>query len=261
MKVPEPGHTRFDLRWRLGGVPVRINPLFWLAAALLGLKYYLDPEAGGPGYFLFWMAAALLSVLAHQFGQVLAGRLFGLRGEVVLFGLGGRTLGIDDLPRRRQRVLVLLAGPLVNGLIVAAVLGLTYTPFPTVFLDWGWAPAIATGAAILVRINLYWALLNLVPLWPLDGGRSACAIGEGLLGRRGLGAALGLSLILAGGLGVWVTLEMSREISRHEQSPFDQRYVLHLTEFTILLLFCFLLWMLSFRALWPAEPDNKEPTP
>ena len=111
MNVPEPSQSRYDLAWRMCGVPVRITPLFWAASVLLGLRYYLDPEKGSLGYFAFWMAAVLASVLAHQFGQVLVGRLFGMRGEVVLFGLGGRTLGLAGLQRRWQRVVVLLAGP------------------------------------------------------------------------------------------------------------------------------------------------------
>ena len=197
MNVPEPSETGFDLRWRMCSVPVRINPLFWASAVLLGLRYYLDPEAGGLGYFLFWMAAVLASVLAHQFGQVMVGRLFGMRGEVVLFGLGGRTLGLAGLQRRWQRVLVLLAGPVANALIAAAVTALTLAPFPAALHKWGWASFIGNGAAIVVRINVFWAVLNLLPLWPLDGGQIVCEVGEGLLGRRGLVTALVLSLAVA----------------------------------------------------------------
>src|SRR5271165_6907136 len=128
MKHLESRQNRFDLHCRLAGVPVRVTPLFWLSSAILGIRYYADPEGGSLGYFLFWMMAVLASVLLHEMGHVVACRLFGVRPEVVLSGLGGVTLGIEELKRRSQRLVILLAGPAMGFLVVAGIWGLTFIP-------------------------------------------------------------------------------------------------------------------------------------
>ncbi len=251
MKVPEPRQNRFNLRFRLGGVPVRITPLFWVSSAILGVLYYATPDTGSLGWFLLWMAAVLVSVLAHELGHVLLGRLFGVRGQVVLYGLGGLTLGVDDLPRRWQRIAVLLGGPLVNFLVVAVVWGLPFLPAvanPNV------AIAIGLVAKWVLQINLYWALLNLVPLWPLDGGRLTVEIGEGLLGPRGVTIALVVCLVFSGLLAV----EAATLIAAQLDDRFNPFYVLRLMHFCVLMLFCFLFWMRSFRALWPEGQQPPE---
>jgi Zn-dependent protease len=92
-------------------------------------------------------------------------------------------------------------------------------------------------------------LLNLLPLWPLDGGRVAVDLGEGLLGTRGKIAALILSVLTAGLLAVWVMLELSVRL----EYRFDPRYALYLEQFGVLLMYCFLLWLRSFKELWPEQ--------
>ena len=165
--------------------PIRVTPLFWFSSPRFGPRYYAYPEQGSLGYFLFWMVAVFVSVLLHEAGHIFVGRLFGMHSEVVLSALGGTTLGFHALLRRWQRLVVLLAGPAIQFHVVAAIWGITYIPFPQIFWDWGWETWIANGLAILFWINFYWALLNVVPLLPLDGGRMACEIGEAILGRRG----------------------------------------------------------------------------
>jgi hypothetical protein len=249
MKGLEPRPTAFDLRLRLFGVSIRIHPLFWVASALLGIGVYADPQTGGLGCFAFWMAAVLVSLLLHELGHVGVGRLLGMRGEVVLYSLGGLTLGIDTLPRRRQRLAVLVAGPLVGFLILGAVWGITWLPFPDSLREPRWQTTIATALAIVVWINLYWSLLNLWPLWPLDGGRMVCEIGEGLFGRRGRIAGLILCLVGAGLLAVWVMVQMAWLL----QFTYDPRYILFMEQWAVLLLFSFLFWVHTFRALWTEE--------
>jgi stage IV sporulation protein FB len=250
MNVAEPRRTRFDLRWKLLGTPFRATPLFWAAVAVLGIRYYADPEAGSFGYFVFWMVAAVSAVLLHDLGQILVGRFFAMRGDVVLYGLGSLTMGADTLSRRWQRVVVLLSGSLIQFVFVAVIWGLTWAPYPALL---GSAPlrySIGNGTAILLRAHFYWGLLNLLPIWPLDGGRIACEIGDGLFGRRGIWAALGLSLVTCAAVAIFVTLQLSVRLDFR----FDPRYLLYLEEFTVLLLFCFLFWTRGFQALWQSRP-------
>jgi Zn-dependent protease len=245
--VPEPRPTRWDLRWRLGGTEFRVHPLFWVSAALLGVRFYHDPEGGGVGVFCFWMAAAFVCLLLHEIGHAAAARLFGARGRVVLSGLGGRTLGLGELGRWR-RVAVLLAGPLTSLLFCGLLWAVTFVPFPEALRERGWGPAVANGLFILLWGNAAWAVLNLLPLWPFDGGRLACEAAEGLLGRRGPSLALLLSVVVTGVLTLWV-LAWAR---LHLIDRYDPRYPLYLGYSAILLLYCFALWLSSFRALWYA---------
>ena len=171
-----------------------------------------------------------------------------MRGGIVLYGLGSLITGVDSLPRCWQRALVLLAGPLVQLLLVAGIWGLTdLIPFPAPLIEWGWQTPVATGLAILGRIALGWGLLNLLPLWPLAGGRIASDVGESLWGIRGRVAAVILSLGVTTVLSVWVVFEMGWHLNQR----YDPRYLLYLEESGVLLLFCFLLWLRSFRILWP----------
>ncbi len=254
-RLAAPRSTRFDLCWRGGGVPFRITPLFWFSCALLGLRYYADPDGGSLGYLLFWMVAACASVLLHELGHLLVGRLFGMQAEIILYALGGMTTGVEVLSRRWQRLLVLLAGPALQLLFVSLLWGITWFPFPPVFRDWGWQAPIANGLFILFWINLCWALLNLMPLWPLDGGRLACEIGEAIFGRKGQSIALSLSIVCAGLLAVAATLQLSRRLS----FPYDPRYLLYLTEYCISILYLFLLWLRNFSELWNVNKNRKAP--
>ena len=102
--------TRFDLNFRVGDIPVRVHPFFWLSTVLLGL----DPKLPGIDkltYLLVWAAVLFVSILVHELGHVLMGRTFGARGHILLTGFCGLAIGSSELPERWQRNAVFLAGP------------------------------------------------------------------------------------------------------------------------------------------------------
>lgn len=238
----------YELRGELLRVPLRVQPLFWLSAALLGVRYLSDPEAGSLGYFAFWMVSVLLSLLLRGLGQACVGKLFRMRGEILFDGLGSHIQGLESLPRPWQRVLVLLSGPLVQFLLVAGVLGfMAVVPYPEWLTSENSKETIATAARIVLQLNLVWGLLTLLPIWPLDGGRAAVAIGEAILGSRGRTFVLVLSLLTIASLSILVV----RDMSLYLKLRYDPRYLLHLTEGNIRLIFCFVLWLGTFRAVWP----------
>jgi Zn-dependent protease len=231
------------------GTEVRVHPLFWVSSALVGVIYYQDPEHGGVEVFVFWMVAVFVSILLHEFGHAFAARLFGVRGRIVLSALGGRWLGLEDLTKCWQRLAVCIAGPVTSFLVFGVLWAIPWIPFPPFLKERGLAAPLVTGMWILMWGNLYWGLLNLLPLWPLDGGQIAREIAAKLLGARGLPLATLLSVVTAGLLTIWVLLEMRvRLIDR-----FDPRYPLHLMYFGILLLYCFAYWTVGFRAFWSEE--------
>lgn len=180
----EPGHTRFDLRFSVAGIPVRVHPLFWLMALFFG---------GFSGDFLallIWVAVVFVSIVVHELGHALTMRFFGQPARVVLYlggGLAipdswGSALGLTT----NEHILTLLAGPgagfLFGGLVLGAVLlaggsvgvGLLYgfVPFPVASLPFG--GGLLDGiVGTIVWVNIFWGFINLVPAFPLDGGQVA----------------------------------------------------------------------------------------
>jgi stage IV sporulation protein FB len=248
MQLAEPRSSRWDLRGRLCGAELRIRPIFWASCVLLGVIFYQDPEFGGVAMFGLWIAAVLISVLAHELCHILAARMLGVRPRIVMGGLGGQVYGLEEMKRRR-RVLVLGAGALGNILLAGIFWALAdpeWNPLPIARLGREGALLLIHGVEMMMGINAAWAFLNLLPLWPLDGGRIAVEIGEALFGRRGQMLALLLSLTMCLFLGFSAVFPVRAILA----NPFDNRYLLRLSFVAIQLLYCYVLWLLAFRALW-----------
>jgi Zn-dependent protease len=197
----EPNRTAWDLRWRMFGVDVRIHPMFWLLTAFLGFNACTsDPILPGGGMMdlTVWIFACLSSILLHEFGHVWMSQLFGHRRHIVLYSFGGLAIGTREETYRWQRIAVSLAGPGIQLLLCAvlwgAVTGANHRFRP-------WMDRARTPDELLLnmlwQINFYWALLNLAPIWPLDGGKVTRELAEAVLGQRGAIAALWLSLIFS----------------------------------------------------------------
>lgn len=254
MLLPEPQRSRWELHGRLFGADLRIRPLFWVSCLLWGAPYYQDPEYGGMGPFGFWIAAVLISLLAHETAHVFVARLFGVRPRIVLSGLGGQVYGLDELPRWR-RVLVLLGGVLGNLLILGILwLAMELTRLPVEQIGKEWSNFIANAMKMTMMINALWCLLNVLPLWPLDGGRVALEMGEALLGRRGQTLALLLSLLVCLLMTLWVAQWARRSLT----DRFDPHYLIYLIFFGIMALYCYVFWLVTFRALWGDSPPLDE---
>ena len=112
----------------------------------------------------------------HEFGHVIAAKRTGCQiREVIMWPMGGLTLG--ERPSRWHRELVIAgAAPLVNLLLA-----------PAIFLFWYWFGYYKGGDISQMLWSVGWAnigilLFNLLPIWPMDGGRIAQAAMEGQLG-------------------------------------------------------------------------------
>lgn len=144
----------------LFGTPVRVEPTFFLVAAYLALSQR-ELEL-----MLAWVVVMFIGILVHELGHAMAYRAYGSGAAIVLWGFGGLTIGKAGLGPR-QHVIVSLAGPL-SGLLL---LGL-----PAWYLDQGDAVRDPTWDAVLgmvVFVNVFWSIINLLPMLPLDGGNIA----------------------------------------------------------------------------------------
>jgi Zn-dependent protease len=202
--LAEPAPTPYDLHFRLFGVSVRVHPLFWLVSVLLGWNAYARP-GGSLGFLAVWVVSVFLSVLLHEFGHVLVGWLFGSKGQIVLYSFGGLAIGSNNLYPRWQRILVLLAGPGIQFLFWGLIaLFLSVNPD---FEDLRHSPQEAHKylywfVNFLWQINLFWPILNLLPVFPLDGGQITREICEAISPQGGVSFSLGLSMVVAGFLGI-----------------------------------------------------------
>lgn len=203
-------------RFSLGRIPVEVHPSHLFVSGLIAATYrlekpestveaarwpysaLLDPSASQlstqVAFIAIWMGIVFISVLVHELGHAVVSRAFGYRPSIHLVWLGGQTNpnAGETIPWHRD-VLLTLAGPLfglafgVLSLVAASILG-PEREVAYYVLDLAW------------KANLFWALLNLVPIVPLDGGRILNAILVRGFGRKGFitGQLIALLIAVAG---------------------------------------------------------------
>jgi membrane-associated protease RseP (regulator of RpoE activity) len=120
----------------------------------------------GIEFLLLWVACGFFSILLHELGHALFIRWFGSPSAIVLTGFGGYAE--NPYPPRSpwKRLLISLAGPGSQLMLVGILYGtaeLTGWPGQSVYLRWTFT--------FLLWMNLFWAIINLLPIYPLDGGR------------------------------------------------------------------------------------------
>jgi Zn-dependent protease len=159
------------IRFRIFGIPVEIQPWFWLILALLGSSF---GQRGGNlnealSVALFVIAGAI-SILVHELGHALAGKYFKAQPIVVLHSFGGVAVFPYAQFTRMQSFLVTAAGPAIQILLGLFALG-AYIYFIEHFTE-----AFAGFVRDLWLVSLFWAILNLIPVHPLDGGQMLAAM-------------------------------------------------------------------------------------
>ncbi len=202
----EPTPTPYDLNFYVGQTPVRVHPFFWLGTVILGWDF-TKQENGltGLGFLLLWVACVFISILLHELGHVWMGRAFGARGYIVLWVMGGLAIGSKSNEQARwQRVLVSAAGPGIQFVLFGIVWAVLRWGLPELLgrIDLDWYLRIAMFLFMLKMINLFWPLLNLLPIWPLDGGQISRELCEATSRRNGVLTSLYLSAALSGLLAI-----------------------------------------------------------
>ena len=184
--------------WKIGrvaGIDIAIHPS-WLVIAFLVTyslaEFQLPDEFAGwstPAYWIVAAVTALLffaSVLAHELSHAVVARRFGLKVDgITLFIFGGATSIDSDSRTPREEALIAVAGPAMSILIGVVLLGLAFVVAQAQLSAlFGW----------LGFINLLLGIFNLVPGFPMDGGRVLRAILWKLRGDR-LGATRNAALV------------------------------------------------------------------
>lgn len=217
MFLNEQRETPFDLKFRLFGTHIRVSPWFWLVAVFINFEL---ASIAGIEVLLLFVLCVFVSILLHEFGHIWMGRLFGSQGYIVLQSLFGLAIGAKSNSQPRwQRIAISLAGPGIQIVFAAIVLcGIMAVgrsaPFPAsvsnfdmldrfdlwvhllVFAQ-GWNRMASYLALFLLNINLWWAMINLLPIWPLDGGQVSRELFTWADRNNGVRYSLGLSIVTA----------------------------------------------------------------
>ena len=209
MLIGEPPRTQADLNFVLFGVPVRIHPFFWVISILLGLNSGDGQDSGDATSLLTWIVVIFVSILVHEFGHAVAIRYFGWRPWITLYAMGGLASHHQDhspnAGRPSVQIIISLAGPAAGFVLAGIVIATLYlTEHSTDFMG----VEIGTGDPIfrdkirylviqLLWVNIMWGLVNLLPVYPLDGGQVAREIFTLFGARQGIVNSLKLSVITA----------------------------------------------------------------
>jgi stage IV sporulation protein FB len=153
----------------VAGTEVRIHftflllLVFWFSA---GASHGGMPEAL---HTLVLVLAIFLCVLLHEFGHVLAARHYGIRTpDITLLPIGG-VARLERMPREpAHELIVALCGPLVNVVIATLIgFGLKLSPQMDLELD----PVRMPFWVQMMQWNVFMVLFNMIPAFPMDGGR------------------------------------------------------------------------------------------
>ena len=182
----------------LAGIPIRIHVSFLLILAWAvfgGIR-------GGAGLRILWVLTLFSCVVLHELGHALVARRYNIRTRsIVLYPIGG-VASLETQPRPRDELWIALAGPAVNLVIALALWGIQAL---------AGLPSYAPGAPItagsylaaLLEGNLLLAAFNMVPAFPMDGGRVLRALLARVMDEAAataLAARIGQILALAFGL-------------------------------------------------------------
>lgn len=168
-----------------GKIPITIRPLFWLIAAFIGWMVSFTLTKTLVAVFVI-----LFSVLFHEFGHALTGILFGQKVRIELAAFGGFTYREGRKLKLWEEFLVVLNGP-VAGFLLFVVAHIILTNFAI-------ENAILKFALEFTRLaNLFWTVINLVPVLPLDGGHLLSIVLEAIFGFRGIKMAIFIGLFIS----------------------------------------------------------------
>jgi Zn-dependent protease len=174
----------FSWHFSLGRIPVVVEPMFWLTTVMLGTSLR-DGRL-----IALWVAVCFISILVHELGHAVAAMALGSAVSVRLYWFGGLTYH-EGFSRWRS-VAVSLAGPFAGFLLAGVAYG----------LEWVWPPTTWMGSvfySLVQYVNVWWGILNLLPVPPLDGGH----VSQGVLGPTRRRMAFLLGLLTACGVVAW----------------------------------------------------------
>src|SRR6266481_1417214 len=219
---------------RIAGIQLRIHVTFLLLIAWLAFGYYAEGGSAVAAARVIFVLLLFVCVVLHEFGHAFAAKAFGINTpDITLLPIGG-VARLERMPEKpMQELVIALAGPMVN---VVIALGLFVAGGSRALLN----PSTIEGGGLiaqLLTINILLLLFNLLPAFPMDGGRvlrallatrlsytratqiaasigQACAFIFGFLGLFGNPLLIFIALFVYMGASQEATLAQLKDISR-----------------------------------------------
>jgi Zn-dependent protease len=205
--------TPYDLNFSLLRIPVRVHPLFWLAALLLGMN---QP----PRELVIWVPVVFVSILVHEMGHALVIRQFGWWPSILLYTFGGLAIYNPTRRNPRKQMVISLAGPAAGFLVAGALIAIfKLRGHPVTFLvgaPYGIIPippdlgsqSMNVLVYDLLTVNIWWGLMNLLPVYPLDGGQFLYALFETLRVPDSLVKSLWVSIFTGAAVAIYAVARL-----------------------------------------------------
>lgn len=159
---------RMKSRWkiaRVAGIDIYLHATFPLLVVWIAIyRYSQSGTLGSAGTAAAFILLLFAAIALHELGHAVVARRFGIRTQdITLLPIGG-IARMERMPEKpREEMLVAVAGPVVNMVLAALLVGLAAI--------WPVRPAPAFFLEELARANYWLAAFNLLPVFPLDGGR------------------------------------------------------------------------------------------
>jgi stage IV sporulation protein FB len=225
--LTQPNETPYDLRFQLFGIPVRVHPFFWLLSFLMGFQAsqaWGEDGGGDARIVILWVLAVFISILLHEMGHAVVIRMFGWSPNVTLYAFGGLASYNPQFTQARGsyrrggnshagQIFISFAGPLAGFLLALLICGGLLLANRTAIIELIFTRFRLPGEPFenfhvfifiqfLLFVNILWGLVNLLPVYPLDGGRISRELFLMSDGRQGLRNSLMLSVATGAGVAV-----------------------------------------------------------
>ena len=162
-------------QWKLGnfaGIDVYVHATFLLLIGWVGYSHWLENQLWSEVFSgVLFIIALFACVVLHEYGHALTARKYGIKTrDITLYPIGG-VARLERMPEKPvEELWVALMGPAVNVVIAAALFTFLYLTNSLVPLS---DLTVASGSFLerLMMINISLVLFNLIPAFPMDGGR------------------------------------------------------------------------------------------
>ena len=174
------------MHFRFLNIPVYIHPIFWVFI-LFFTRIYENPNLES----LILGGVVVFSLLVHEYGHALTAAYFGASPKINLEAFGGNAQYDGYGMTNKQKFIITLNGPLLESSLIA----LSYFLLKSELFSHSYY--MQYFLTVTMKLNIYWCLLNLIPVAPLDGGQMLRYLLERRFGSKGYMASLFIGLAAA----------------------------------------------------------------
>jgi stage IV sporulation protein FB len=257
-----------DISWRMFGTQVRVKIWFWLFMAFFG--YMMGALQLGWQFLLLWTICGFVSVMVHEIGHIVAGRCFGFPGAIILTSFGGGAVGEYQKAERWQRIIIAAAGPGAGFLFYVLIYLVTQPIMSRLAFMGEWEELVFWGLPYLAFMNLFWNILNLPPILPMDGGMIVKDLVGYVVGRHDAFVGAAISVVTAGGIVAYSLYKWKHPEAPYLGGVFQQLYppALRINRFVTFdpdplfsAIIYGLLGLMNVRALFSRAPAHETEAP